>query len=113
MDRLRGSVKESVDKLLEMKLKTSNVVKILTENRYLFGEAYVVAEKRLLEGGSVMEEVWSSFIHESARMYLSDEGPRRWQLGIVSLFPYVLNLYLAPKRPEFKHVKVGILSGVE
>ncbi len=33
-----------------------------------------------------------------------------WQVAVKALFRYALNLYLTPKRPEFRRVKVRILE---
>ena len=112
MDHLRDSVEKFLDKLPEMKVKTGSLVNNLKTNDSVFKEAYPVAEKRLVEGTLVMEDVWNLLIKESERFPLSEETVRKWQLAVEALLPYAINLYLTPNRPEFKHVKVSIVPDI-
>lgn len=114
MDYLRDSVRKYLDKPPEMKIKTNSLVKDFKTSSSAFREAYAVAEVRLVEGDrSVMEDVWSLLVKESERLPLGEEAVRRWQLAVEALLPYAINLYLAPNRPEFKHVKVGTVPDIE
>ena len=110
MDHFRDSVRKFLEELPGQKSKADNQVKNLrTYHPSLFENAYEVVERKLIEGKSVMEDVWDLLIKESDGLPLSQGVVRKWQLAIEALLPYAINLYLAPNRPEFKHVKVGII----
>lgn len=102
MDSLLNSVRRFLDEQSGQKLKNAMI------NDPLFKEAHAVVEDGLMEGKSVMADVWDMLIERSEALDLSAETVRKWQQAVVALLPYAINLYLAPNRPEFTRVKVGV-----
>ena len=91
---------------------TRGTVRRIKTNEFV-RRVYGVAEARLAEGGSVMQDVWDLFIQLARDDYLGETLLRMCQRKITAHLPYIVKAYLAPTMTEFHCISVGVVLGTD
>ena len=112
MDRLQGAVLELLRTVEGTRVSPADIAPRLKTDEFVHG-VYDVAEGRLAEGGSVMPDVWDLFLGQSQQFILGEEALGRWQHAIEALMAYAFQAFLAPGRPEFQKIKVGVVLATD
>ena len=112
MRRLQDAVLEFLSTVEGTRVSPPDIASRLKTGEFVH-RVYDVAEGRLAEGGSVMPDVWELFLAQSQQVTLGEEALGRWQHAIEALMAYAFQAYLAPGRPEFQKIKVGVFLATD